>query len=169
MRRMLQDCWSGPCKAVPHCYTLRYWQTRLWIWHTKINSRLSSTWVRFSHRRMCLCFWLYTCSSVLVWSLGLQSPLLVWFDLLMCHKHVFCCMNATGMSWVLESTVRYSHFSRWSTTDVQKGTPYLSILRFRMIFPSPWQNMCPVTYVLPWSRIFHSNAVIMANYLSDTE
>lgn len=46
-------------------------------------------------------------------------------------------MNAKGMSWVLGSTVRYSHFSRWSTTDVQKWTPYLIILRFRMIFLFP--------------------------------
>lgn len=83
MRRTLQDCRSGPCKAVPRCYTLRYWQTRLWIWHhTKINSRLSSTWVEFgSVTGWCVCAFDFTPAHLLVLISGFAEPFtsLVWF------------------------------------------------------------------------------------------
>lgn len=79
----------------------------------------------------------------------------------MCHKPCFCCMNAKGKSLVLGSTVQYSHFSRWSTTNVQKENSLPHYFAFQTFSPT-WRNMCPVSYVLLQSWTFHQNAVIMA-------
>lgn len=89
----------------------------LWIWHhTKRNSRLSSLDYGASSvesQADCVCaLTLYLFISSLFWSLDLQSPLLVWFDLLMCHKPVFVVWMLRAWVQFQRSTVRYSHFSR---------------------------------------------------------